>query len=574
MVRSSDGPGRSEPLRNYPALMATIIAARSASDGLAFGPAVIASVAAIADDLATDAQFGEVARTTAERLEGLAAETRADGREEEAEVLEAYALMATDPALARDVAAELAAGAPLIRAIRAAIGRLSATFAAMEDEYFSQRADDVRGVGRELEATVAGSAAGRLTFPTGAIICAEDLTPADTVRLDLDRVGAFATERGGPTSHTAIVARSAGIPAVVGAEGLLAGLTHGTVVLVDGDRGEVIIDPDEGHVRDIELRMGVAKELQVVQRAYHGRRTEFDGHRILVAANVGSDTDITAAREAAADGVGLFRSEFLFLERTHAPERDEQHAVYRRAVEAFADPTVVRTLDIGGDKEVPYLELPEEDNPFLGVRGLRLCLAHPELFDVQLDALLTIDDPERLRIMFPMVSGPADLHAGAARVAERAALLGVAVPPIGVMIETPSAALLAPHLAQRAAFFSIGTNDLTQYVTASDRTHGALGAYQDAANPAVLQLVDRTCRAGASQGIPTAVCGEAASDPVTLTVFLGLGVEELSIASTRVDRVRWLIDQLDPIAVRRVAQEALLLPDADAVRELVTPILP
>ena len=554
--------------------MATLISARSASDGLAFGPAVVASVIDIPDDLVTDATFLDVARRTAERLEALATETRADGREEEAEVLEAYALMATDPALARDVAKEVDAGSPMIRAIRTAIGRLSDTFAAMEDEYFSQRADDVRGVGRELESTVAGTAAGRLTFPTGAIICAEDLTPADTVRLDLDRVGGFATERGGPTSHTAIVARSAGIPAVVGATGLLDGLRDGTVVLVDGDRGEVIIGPDEQHVRDIELRMGLAKELQVTQRAYHGRRTEFDGHRILVAANVGSDTEIVAASEAAADGVGLFRSEFLFLERSHAPERDEQHAVYRQAVEAFDDPTVVRTLDIGGDKEVPYLDLPAEDNPFLGVRGLRLCLAHPELFDVQLDALLAIDDPDRLRIMFPMVSSVADLLAGSQRLAERAALLGVAVPPTGVMIETPSAALLAGHLARHAAFFSIGTNDLTQYVTASDRTHGALGGYQDAANPAVLQLVDRTCRAGEANGIPTAVCGEAASDPVTLTVFLGLGVDELSIASTRIDRVRWLIDQLDAVAVRRVAREALELPDADAVRELVTPLLP
>jgi phosphoenolpyruvate-protein kinase (PTS system EI component) len=176
--------------------------------------------------------------------------------------------------------------------------------------------------------------------------------------------------------------------------------------------------------------------------------------------------------------------------------------------------------------------------------------------------------------MFPMVSSVADLLAGSARVAERAALLGVAVPPTGVMIETPSAALLAGHLARHAAFFSIGTNDLTQYVTASDRTHGALGGYQDAANPAVLQLVERTCRAGEANGIPTAVCGEAASDPVTLTVFLGLGVDELSIASTRIDRVRWLVDQLDPVAVRRVAREALELPDADAVRELVTPLLP
>lgn len=567
-------PVMRRPATAYPSGMPTTIHARAASEGLAFGVPVRVGHAEVPDDLETSEPFATIAGRTAERLDTLAAETRSEGREEEADVLEAYALIATDPALAKDVAAAVDAGTPLVAAIRASVARMSDTFAAMEDEYFAQRADDVRGVGRELLATIAGIGHDTLTFPAGAIIVADDLTPADTVRMDLSRIGAFATERGGPTSHTAIVARAAAIPAIVGATGILAAVEGVALVMVDGDRGLAILDPDEDTRRDAELRMGLARDRVAAQRQYRGRAVSFDGEPILVAANIGNTGEIAAAVEAAADGVGLFRSEFLFLGRDRAPTGDEQAAAYRAAVEAFTHPTIIRTLDIGGDKEVPYLDLPAEQNPFLGVRGLRLCLQRPEIFATQLDALLSVEDPDRLRIMFPMVATPADFDAGLARVQERASILGVVPPPVGVMIETTSAALLAPHLARRAAFFSIGTNDLTQYVTAADRTHGDLGAFQDAANPAVLQLIHRTTTAAAAAGIPTGVCGEAAGDPALVALLVGLGVTELSVAPVRIDPVRWLVDQLDPVAVRAAARDALDLPDADAVRERVAPLLP
>lgn len=558
--------------------MSRVVPARVASDGLAFGPVVVVADVAVPDDLATDRTFDDVSRTTADRMRAAAADVRVEGREEEADVLEAYALIATDPGLVKDVAARVAGGQPLVGAIRGAIDATAAVFAAMEDEYFRQRAEDVVAVGRELVATVSGDHSGSVSLPDGAIVCARDLTPADTVRLDLARVGGLATEQGGPTSHTAIVARAAGIPAVVGATGLLDAIAQAddapVTVLVDGDRGEVVVDPDLAVVRDVELRLGVAKEVAVRQRAYRGRHVAFDGRRVLVAANVGGTVELDAAVGAVADGIGLLRSEFLFLERSTAPDRDEQRDAYRSAVEAFDDPTVVRTLDIGGDKIVPYLDLPREENPFLGVRGLRLCLANPELFDAQLDALLAVGEPGRLRVMFPMVSSLADLEAGRLRFEERARLAGVTPPSLGIMIETPAAALLAPVLAPRVAFFSIGTNDLTQYVTAADRTNGALGAHQDPANPAVLQLIDRTARAADAAGIHVAVCGEAASDPAVAVVLLGLGVTELSVAASRIDRVRWLVDQVDPARVRAAAREALGLPDADAVREHLAPLLP
>lgn len=569
----TDGPNRLLPrLRSH--FMPTVIPARSASDGLAFGEPVILATAHIADDASAVMSFGEAATATATAFDALSAAAADEGREDEAEILDAYGMIALDPTLADAVQSQLDGGFAPVAAVRAAIAEVSATFRAMSDDYLAQRADDVEAVGRELITTLTGTPGAGHTIPDGAIICAVDLSPADTVKLDLQRVGGIATERGGPTSHTAIVARSLGIPAVVGAVGLLDAVVGAELLLLDGERGELVVDPGIELMRDAELRMGTAKMLAVEHRKLRGQQVTFDGIRILIAGNVGAPHDLEAAVETAADGIGLFRSEFLFLERDHAPSVEEQRAAYRAAVEAFEDPTVVRTLDIGGDKEVAYLDLPAEENPFLGVRGLRLCLERPELFDTQLDALVQVAGDGRLRVMFPMVASVADLDAGLARLIARADLAGSPPPAPGIMIETPASALLAPHLARRCAFFSIGTNDLTQYVAAADRGLGALGSYQDPAQPAVLRLIAMTCEAASDAGIPVAVCGEAASDPATAALLLGLGVEELSVAPSLVDRTRWLVAQLDPAITRAAAQRALGASDADSVREIAATVLP
>jgi phosphoenolpyruvate-protein phosphotransferase len=554
--------------------MSTVVPGRPAADGLAFGAPVVLAASAIADDASTVMTIAEAMRATADRFDTLAEHAEAEDRTDEAEVLEAYAMLALDPMLREAIDRAADAGRPPVAAVRAAIEEVVATFQAMTDEYLAQRADDVEGVGRELVSVLTGAATSAASIPDGAIVCAVDLTPADTVKLDLGRIGGIATEKGGPTSHTAIVARSVGIPAVVGATGLLDAVGDVGLLLLDGDRGEVVIDPGTEELRDAELRMGAAKAKAVEHRKLRGAQVTFDGHRILVAANVGAPQDLQAAIETAAEGIGLFRSEFLFLEREHAPSFEEQRAAYAEAVAAFEDPTVIRTLDIGGDKEVAYLDLPREENPFLGVRGLRLCLAKPELFDTQLDALVDVARDGRLRVMFPMVSSLKDLDAGLRRLSARADAAGAPPPSPGIMIETPSAALLSHHLAARCAFFSIGTNDLTQYTTAADRGLGELGEYQDPAQPAVLQLIAFACEGAAQAGIPVAVCGEAASDPGTAAVFLGLGVEELSVAPAAVDRTRWLVTQLDPVRTRSAAQRALRLPDAAAVRDLVSELLP
>lgn len=550
------------------------IPGRPAAGGLAFGPPIVMGAAAVADDAEVRLTAAEAAAATAARFEALASEADDAGRTDEAEILEAYAMLAEDVSLLGAIARFEQEGRPTVAAVRAAVDEVAAVFAQMEDEYLAQRADDIAGVGRELVATLTGTVASPREVPDGAIICADDLTPADTVQLDLTRIGGLATERGGPTSHTAIVARAAGIPAVVGLAGLLGQVGDAEVVLLDGDRGEVVVDPDTETLRDADLRMGEAKVRAVEHRKLRGQQVHFGEQRILVAANVGGPHDVSSAVEVRADGVGLFRSEFLFLDRAQPPTRDEQFDAYVEAVRAFEDPTVVRTLDIGGDKDVPYLALPREENPFLGVRGLRLCLAMPELFDVQLDALVAAAQDGRLRVMFPMVASLADLDAGLKRLSQRADLAGTAPPAPGIMIETPAAALLAPHLAKRCAFFSIGTNDLTQYTAAADRGLSALGVYQDPAQPAVLQLVAMTCEGAHNAGIPVAVCGEAASDPAAAALLLGLGVHELSVAPSLVDATRWLVTQLDPAATRRAAQAALRAPNVAAVREIAAEVLP
>ncbi|MCC5947857.1 MAG: phosphoenolpyruvate--protein phosphotransferase [Nitriliruptoraceae bacterium] len=548
-----------------------------ASGGLAFGPPIVLRSATVADDAPTVMGIESALQRTADRFEELAEQASAAGRTDESEVLEAYAMIAEDPALLAAIQSAMAEGHAAIAAVRRAVADIEASFRAMTNAYLAARADDVAGVGRELVATLTGTVTARDGLPDGAIVCARDLTPADTVHLDLERLGGLVTERGGPTSHTAIVARSLAIPAVVAVTGLLdavAGLAQDDVILIDGDQGEITIGPDTQTIRDVELRLGEAKSRAIEHRRLRGTRVSFDGKRILVAANVGTRGDLDTAVETAADGVGLFRSEFLFLDRDHAPTTEEQRDAYLAAVRAFEDPTVVRTLDIGGDKEVAYLDLPTEDNPFLGVRGLRLCLREEALFDAQLDALVGAAVDGRLRVMFPMVASLADLDAGLTRLSARADLAGSAPPDPGIMIETPAAALLAPHLARRCAFFSIGTNDLAQYTTGADRGLGELGSYQDPAQPAVLQLVAMSCEAAAAAGIPVAVCGEAASDPAAAALLLGLGVDELSVAPSLVDRVRWLVTELDPVATRRAAQQALRAPNATAVREIAAELLP
>lgn len=555
--------------------MRTALHGIPASPGTAVG--TVSVIGQARSELAAEpvVDVDDAATRVAQRFEELAQRARHQGRQEEADILEAYVVLASDPTLTESVQAGLDRDDPLAGA-QAAVTELADEFAAMEDPYFAQRADDVRAVGDHVVTAVFGSetAGDPHQLPEGAIVCAADLTPADTATLDLSRVAGIATERGGPTSHTAIVARSAGVPAVVGVVDLTAAITDGQLAVLDAQEGTLVLEPDDAEVaaaRDEQHRQQQRADAHLRTR---GQPAHFDGRRILVAANIGSSQELNAATEVQADGIGLLRSEFLFLERDDPPDAEEQRVHYEKVAHAFDDPVVVRTLDIGGDKPVAYLEMEDEQNPFLGVRGLRLWLRHETLRQPQLEALVAAGRRANLRVMFPMAATVDDVERCRQALREAAAAAGVAPPPAGVMIETPSAALLAPHLAPLVDFFSIGTNDLVQYVTAADRTAAALGSYQDPLHPPVLQLIARTVDAAAAAGIPVAVCGEAASEPLAVPVLLGLGVDELSVSPAAVDAVRWSVGRLDPAECRRRAREAVEMADAAAVRAHVGGLRP
>jgi len=407
-------------------------------------------------------------------------------------------------------------------------------------------------------------------LPPGTVLLADRLTPSDTASLDPDAVAGIATATGGRTSHAAIIARSLSIPAVVGVGDALRGVSDGETVLVDGEAGELVIDPDEARRAAID-----DGNVDVV----HERVTTADGTPVEVAANVGSEPELAPASDRGADGIGLFRTEFLFLDQESPPDGDEQYEAVTAALAAFPnDRVVVRTLDVGGDKDVPYLDLPTETNPFLGRRGIRLSLGeHADLFETQLRALLRAaasDVGGDLAVMFPMVTRIEEVTDALATVESVAADLegeGVdhAIPELGAMIETPAAANMADALSDRLDFLSIGTNDLTQYVMAVDRENDALSEYHDPLHPAVLRTIYRTTSAAADGEAWVGMCGEMAGDPALTELLVGLGLDELSMSAVTVPAVKRRVREVDVDEARELADAAIACETRAEVRELL-----
>nr|WP_281426203.1 phosphoenolpyruvate--protein phosphotransferase [Miltoncostaea oceani] len=526
-----------------------------------------------------DAPAGEPAAESAALAAALARagreleELRAGAAPEAADILAAQVLLVGDEALTGPAEEAIAAGAPAARAYDDAIRAAAAGYEDLDDEYMRARRDDVLDLGRRVTAILTGAAdAG----PAAGVLVAGDLGAAEVAALDPGRVAAIVTAGGGPTSHASIIARSLGIPAVAGAGPAVLGVADGTTLLVDGDTGTVVVDPGpdalarhEARARDDAAATAAARE-----RAHEPAVTT-DGRHVEVAANAGAPGDMPAAAASGADGVGLLRSEFLFLGRADAPDEDEQHAAYAAAVTAMGGRRVVlRTLDAGADKPLAYLGMPHEENPFLGVRGLRLSLARPDVLRTQLRAALRAAAGGPLSIMFPMVSELRELHEARAILDDARASLehdGITAGEVevGAMVEVPSLALLAGAVAAEVDFLSIGTNDLTQYTMAAERGNGALARLADPVHPAVLRLVATVTEAARPHPCRVAVCGEAGSDPVAVPLLVGLGVDELSVAPPRVALVKQWVRSLDTAAAAELAGLALAAQDADAVRRLV-----
>jgi len=496
----------------------------------------------------------------------------------EALIFDSHLLVLEDPMLLEEVSRFIREDLVSAEyAFYSASEKYANALANVEDAYLSERAADVRDVTQRVLANLMGrpTCAGLANLAEPCIVVAHDLTPSDTAMMDSAKVLGFVTEVGSRTSHTAILARSLRIPAVLGLGGTIGELKSGQSVLIDGFNGFVVIEPSDQTLFEygqlVDRQASIEESLEVI----HDDAAETkDGHRIILSANIELATDVEGVLQSGATGVGLFRTEFLFINRSDLPDEKEQFAAYRRVAESLApDPVIIRTLDLGGDKLLSHVNLAEEMNPFLGWRAIRLCLEEKDLFRTQLRAILRASVYGDLKIMYPMVSGVEELEAANVLLDECRAQLraeGTAFADaieIGVMIETPSAAMIADSLAKRVQFFSIGTNDLIQYTLAVDRLNEKIAHLYEPTHPGILRLIKATVDAGQAHGIWTGVCGEMASDLAVVPLLLGLGVAELSVTPSMVPRVKMLIRSIEMAQARELAAFAL---DSDSPKEILT----
>lgn len=491
--------------------------------------------------------------------------------EAEATVFDAHVQFVTDPQIESAVESAIAEGMIAERAVADAFESHIERFERM-DGRMAERADDLRDVrDRLLRILMNVERVSLSALPEGTVVLAERLTPSDTAKLDPDRIAGFATIAGGRTSHAAIFARSLALPAVVGVGERLEDVEEGTDVVVDGDDGRVIANPSEG----TKSRAGEALGADIIDAPVSTQ----DGRDIEIAANVGTDAEVSPAAARGADGIGLFRTEFLFLDRESPPAEEEQFETYRNALEAFPDGRVIfRTLDIGGDKRIPYLELPDVANPFLGDRGIRRSLdADTTLFETQLRALLRAagtDSGGEAAIMLPMVATLEEVLAARDVIASVTADLEAdghtpGEPEVGVMIETPAAALHADVLAEHVDFFSIGTNDLTQYVMAAERGNDRVKTLGDHRQPAVLRAIRRAVEGAEGSDCWVGMCGEMAGDPDVTELLIGLGLDELSMSAVTVPAVKQAVRDTDTAAARDLAGRALEARTREEVIEIL-----
>ena len=568
---STEQPGAdapADPTLKAPAAP-SVLRGVGVSPGQAGGPVALLSppageppTARLGDDVDLEAEAGRIAAAASEVSAALTA-AAATVPGERRDLLETTAQMASDPSLLRSAATKVRTGRlPAPRATWEAAGEVAEQLRALGG-YMAERARDVADVRDRLIAVLSGSPVpGVPQRDDPYVLVARDLSPADTALLDPAQVLAIVTDEGEPTSHTAILARALGIPAVVGVRAT--GLTEGRVVLVDGATGTVDLEPD-----DDALRRAAERATQV--RTFSGSGHTADGHPVALLANVGDPAGARAAADAGAEGVGLFRTEFCFLGRNQEPGVEEQVAAYRTVLAAFPGrKVVIRTLDAGADKPMPFVTDAEETNPALGVRGLRTVRRAPEVLEHQLDAIAraTAAESADVWVMAPMVSTTAETEEFVAACERHG------ITKAGVMVEVPSAALLAGPILARASFASIGTNDLTQYTMAADRQLGPLADLSTSWQPAVLRLVAETCRGGDQQARPVGVCGEAAADPALAVVLVGLGVSSLSMAPRALADVAAVLAATDLRRCRELARVALDAESAEDARAAVRSALP
>ncbi|WP_270908667.1 phosphoenolpyruvate--protein phosphotransferase [Staphylococcus saprophyticus] len=566
--------------------MSNYINGIAASDGVAIAKAYLL----VEPDLSFDsekvsdvdaeiAKFNNAIQTSKVELTKIRNNAEQNLGADKAAIFDAHLLVLDDPELIQPIEEKIKneqVNAPT--ALSDVTGQFITIFESMDNEYMKERAADIRDVSKRVLAHILGV---ELPNPSmideSVVIIGNDLTPSDTAQLNKEFVQGFVTNIGGRTSHSAIMSRSLEIAAVVGTKSITQEVKQGDMIIVDGLTGEVIIDPTEDEVIAYQnKRERFFEDKQELQKLRDEETTTIDGRHAELAANIGTPNDLKSVIENGAEGIGLYRTEFLYMGRDEMPTEDEQFEAYKKVLETMEDkPVVVRTLDIGGDKELPYLNLPEEMNPFLGYRAIRLCLDQPDIFRPQLRALLRASAFGKLNIMFPMVATIQEFRDAKALLLEEKDNLtneGIEVSDdieLGIMVEIPSTAALADVFAKEVDFFSIGTNDLIQYTMAADRMSERVSYLYQPYNPSILRLVKQVIEASHKEGKWTGMCGEMAGDEIAIPLLLGLGLDEFSMSATSVLKARRQIKGLSQNEMEELAQRAIDCATSEEVQDLV-----
>ncbi len=536
----------------------------------------------IPSEVSAEAEISKIDKameTTLDQLEDIKQVALQKLGAEEAQVFDAHKLILEDPELVGQIKAKIESeGKDAASAIFEVTDFFVMMFEGMDDEVFKGRAADIKDVRKRFVANVLGRKIPELsTISEEVVIVAEDLTPSETSQLNKNVTLGFVTNIGGRTSHSAIMARSLEIPAVVGTGDVVAQANDGDIILIDGLDGNVIVNPNAEEIAMYQEKAAKFEEEKKLWQQYKDKATvSKDGHHTEIVANIGTPNDLEGVINNGAEGIGLYRTEFLYMDSSELPSEEVQFEAYKKVVETMeGKPVVVRTLDIGGDKELSYLKFPEEMNPFLGYRAIRMCLDRDDIFRVQLRALLRASVYGNLKIMFPMVATLNEFRdAKAILLEEKERLIseGVQVSEsieVGIMVEIPSTAMMADTFAKEVDFFSIGTNDLIQYTMACDRMSEKISYLYQPYNPAILRMVRNVVKAAEAEGKWAGMCGEMASDPIAIPLLLAIGLHEFSMSATAVLPSRLQIASLNKAEIETMLDEILDLSTADEVEQFV-----
>jgi phosphoenolpyruvate-protein phosphotransferase len=562
-----------------------------ASRGICIGPVfqfqrqeLVVTECKIDDPQKEIERLDDAITTAREQISRIYEKALTEASKADAEIFQAHKMILEDPELLSEVRNKIKSRKCSAEfAMKETAQAFSDIMAAMSDEYFAARATDILDVSNRVLRILLGIAESpTVNLKSPSVIIADDLTPSDTVLLDKTLVIGFCTARGSATSHTAILARGLGIPAVAGAGDAVLKQENSSQIILDGTKGEVILDPEESTIKEYQERIKTAHTIREASMKHaHDPAVTLDGLRLEVVANIGNVEGARSSVENGAEGVGLLRTEFLYLERSSLPTEEEQYQAYRAILDVFGSmPVILRTLDVGGDKEIPYMGLVAEANSFLGQRALRLCLVRPDIFKPQLRAALRAGVDRNLKIMFPMVATASEVRMARKVLDDCIRELQAEGQPfaenieIGIMVEIPSAALVADQLAKEVDFFSIGTNDLSQYTMAADRTNPKVADLSNAFFPAVLRLIRDVIRAAHAEGKWVGMCGELAGEPLAAPILLGLGLDEFSMSPPMVPVVKQILRNLDAKKMKPLAEAVLQLESPQEIQQYVKEQVP